>query len=50
MQQDVKVILCSGYCEQTISERFSGEDLDGFLQKPYGLDAPAAKLREVLAT
>ena len=34
---EVPVILCSGYNEQDATERFVGEGLAGFLQKPYRL-------------
>jgi CheY-like chemotaxis protein len=44
IRPDARVILCSGFSEQEIAERFAGEGLAGFLQKPYGL----ANLREVL--
>jgi CheY-like chemotaxis protein len=47
---DVKVVLCSGYNEDKVTERFSGMGLAGFLQKPYGLTDLSAKLRQVLAT
>ena len=35
LQQDIRVILCSGYAEQDATQAFSGRDLNGFLQKPY---------------
>jgi PAS domain S-box-containing protein len=37
IRPDVRVILCSGFSEQEIAERFAGERLAGFLQKPYDL-------------
>ena len=45
IRPDVRVILCSGFSEQEIAERFAGEGLAGFLQKPYGLE----RLRKALA-
>ena len=41
---DVRVILCSGFSEQEIAERFAGEGLAGFIQKPYSME----RLHEVI--
>ncbi len=38
MRADVKVILCSGYGEEDATLRFKGEDLAGFVQKPYRME------------
>jgi CheY-like chemotaxis protein len=35
LQNDVRVILSSGYNEQDVTQRFDGRDLAGFIQKPY---------------
>jgi len=35
---EVKVIIASGYSEQDIATRFSGEQLSGFCQKPFRYD------------
>jgi len=43
-----KVILTSGYDEQESINRFTGEGLAGFVQKPYMLVELAAKIKEVL--
>ena len=32
------VMLCSGYSEADISESFSGEEIEGFLPKPFDAD------------
>jgi two-component system cell cycle sensor histidine kinase/response regulator CckA len=48
IREDVKVILCSGYNEQDITQRFLGQGLAGFLQKPYLPVQLYAKLQEVL--
>jgi two-component system cell cycle sensor histidine kinase/response regulator CckA len=48
IRQDVKVILCSGYNEQDITQRFMSQGLAGFLQKPYLPVQLYAKLQEVL--
>jgi CheY-like chemotaxis protein len=45
---DVRVILSSGYSEEEATQRFAGEGLAGFIQKPYQSATLKAKLREVL--
>lgn len=45
----VAVLLTSGYNEQEAIQRFSGEGLAGFIQKPYTLHALRDKLREVIS-
>ena len=37
IRQDVRVILCSGYNEQAVSEQFKQEKPDCFIQKPFQL-------------
>jgi PAS domain S-box-containing protein len=49
INRDVRVIITSGYNEQDVKQRFIGEGLSGFLQKPFLYDVLAAKMREVLA-
>ena len=49
IRPDVKVIIASGYSEQEISRRFAGQDLAGFIEKPFQMAALNAKLRSVLA-
>jgi DNA-binding NtrC family response regulator len=44
---DVPVLLCSGYSEEEMSERFSPEDMATFLQKPYPFDLFRARLKEL---
>ena len=48
IREDVTVILCSGYSEQDVSERFTGKGLAGFIQKPYNMAALREKLMTVL--
>ncbi|MBU2678175.1 MAG: response regulator, partial [Gammaproteobacteria bacterium] len=48
LQQDVCVILSSGYSEQEITRRFAGVGIRGFLQKPYDIETIRTKIREVL--
>lgn len=45
IQNDVPVILSSGYNEQDVIQHFAGQGLAGFVQKPYTL----AKLGETLS-
>ena len=48
LNQEVRVILSSGYNEQEISERFEGLGLSGFIQKPYQAHQLIEKVREAL--
>jgi CheY-like chemotaxis protein len=41
----IKVIMSSGYNEQSVTQKFVGKGLAGFIQKPYKLSA----LREVMS-
>jgi PAS domain S-box-containing protein len=41
---DVSVIVMSGYGESEVAEKFAGQDVSGFLQKPF----TAARLAEVV--
>ncbi|MDQ6974531.1 MAG: response regulator [Mariprofundaceae bacterium] len=35
INEDVKVVLSSGYSEEDATARFNGKGLAGFIQKPY---------------
>ncbi len=48
IQEDVNVIMCSGYNEQEVTQRFAGKSLAGFLHKPYVYRELVSKLRAVL--
>jgi len=48
IRDDVPVILTSGYTDQEVAGRFSGEGFAGFLQKPYRVAELQRKLQEVL--
>ncbi len=48
LKPDIKVIISSGYSEYEISERFAGNKVSGFVQKPYHFEEFAAKLKEVI--
>jgi two-component system, cell cycle sensor histidine kinase and response regulator CckA len=44
----VQVILCSGYNEQEATQKFLGDGLAAFIQKPYRLQDLKQKLEQVL--
>lgn len=48
IRSDVNILLSSGYNEQDVLERFTGREIDGFIQKPYRLSGLVAKLRDIL--
>jgi two-component system cell cycle sensor histidine kinase/response regulator CckA len=48
IQEDVKVVLSSGYHEQDVTERLAGAGFAGFLKKPYTEDTLIGRLRQVL--
>ena len=45
---DLKVLICSGYAEEEMQERFSSQDMASFLQKPYTREQIGRRLREAL--
>ncbi len=49
VQNDVCVIISSGYNKQDVTRRFIGKGLAGFIQKPYRLSELIAKLKEVIS-
>ena len=44
----IRVILSSGYSEETATGRFAGLGLAAFIQKPYQLDTMIATLRRAV--
>jgi PAS domain S-box-containing protein len=48
IRANVRIIMASGYSEQEIARRFTGQELAGFVEKPYQAAALSAKLREVI--
>ncbi len=48
VQNDVRVVISSGYNRQDVTRRFIGKGLAGFIQKPYRLSELTAKLKEVI--
>jgi len=44
----LRVILSSGYNEQTATQKLAGKGLAGFIQKPYAPKALLAKMAEIL--
>jgi len=49
IRPDVKIILSSGYNQQSVTQRFAGKGLTGFVQKPYMMRALEEEVRRVLA-
>ena len=48
IRPDVRVILSSGYSEQSMSERFTGDRPSGFIQKPYQIQELQSKIAQVM--
>jgi len=48
LRRDVKVVLTSGYDEAEAIQRFAGNGLAGFIQKPYTPTQLAEKIKTVL--
>jgi YesN/AraC family two-component response regulator len=48
IQRDARVILSSGYSEEDFAKHFAGEEVNGFLHKPYQPEELIEKLRQVL--
>ncbi|MFK5925334.1 MAG: PAS domain S-box protein [Desulfuromusa sp.] len=46
----VKVIICSGYNEQEVSQKFVGKGLAGFLKKPYMFEELQKAIQGLLKT
>jgi len=47
IKPDIKVLLSSGYNQQTATQRFTGKGLAGFVQKPYTPEILLASLAKV---
>lgn len=45
----VDVLLSSGYQESNATQRFAGQDLAGFIQKPYTAAALLERIETILA-
>ena len=48
INNNARVILCSGYNEQEVTNRFAGKGLTGFVHKPYQYQALIEKVRKAL--
>jgi signal transduction histidine kinase/CheY-like chemotaxis protein len=48
LRPGIKVVMCSGYNEQTTMPEHGGKGLDGFIHKPYTIEDMKSKLMEVL--
>jgi two-component system cell cycle sensor histidine kinase/response regulator CckA len=46
LQPDQRIVVFSGYSAQDARQRFAGQNLNGFLQKPFGPDSLCEALRE----
>ena len=49
LRPDLPVVISSGYSEEDISRKFSGGEVDGFIQKPYTAAKLLAKIKSTLA-
>ena len=47
IREDARIIISSGFSEQELQERFVGQRVAGFIQKPYGLHELLYVLRHV---
>ena len=50
IKPDVKVMICSGYTEDTVMQSFPDRHPNGVLHKPYSLGALRAELARLLET
>lgn len=48
IRSDARIVLCSGYSEQEATNRFHGESVAGFVQKPYRMAHLLQTIRHVL--
>ncbi|MEO5971644.1 MAG: response regulator [Bdellovibrionia bacterium] len=48
IRPDLKVVLCTGYSEDEVVERFAELKLSGILQKPYSLKKLLQQIKDVL--
>ena len=48
IQEDVKVVLSSGYHEEDVTERLAGAGFAGFVKKPYSAETLVGQLRQAL--
>jgi PAS domain S-box-containing protein len=46
LRPDQRIVIFSGYSEQDAKQRFAGQNLSGFLQKPFSADSLRAVLRQ----
>jgi CheY-like chemotaxis protein len=49
IRPDAPVLLTSGYTAQEATQRFAGQDLTGFIQKPYDPEALRRAVEGILA-
>ncbi len=49
VRPDIAILLCSGYSEQGIGDRFTGKGMSGFVAKPFTRNSLASAVAECLA-
>jgi signal transduction histidine kinase/CheY-like chemotaxis protein len=47
LKPDVKVIMCSGFSEYEVTQKFTGKGLAGFIQKPYKLSVLKQAIQKI---
>ena len=47
-KSNVKVVMCSGYNEQEVTQKFAGKTISGFIQKPYTFNQIKGKILKIL--
>ena len=48
IRPDIKVIISSGFNEEELSERITGQAPSGFIRKPYNMDVLETEIRRVM--
>ena len=48
LRPGLRVVLMSGYTEEEVEARFAGQDIDGFLEKPYTSESLSEILLKIL--
>jgi PAS domain S-box-containing protein len=48
IRPDIPVVVCSGYNELEVAERFTSQSMAGFIQKPYTASALAQTVKSIL--
>jgi two-component system cell cycle sensor histidine kinase/response regulator CckA len=48
IKPDIRAILTSGYAQEDLEARLTGQKVDAVMTKPYDFSALSLKLREIL--